>query len=149
MSQTSPTPSGAQVADRPETWEMVVVHRVFRREFGALPGLVRAVPAGNVRRAAVVLAHLRELAEVLHHHHTAEDELVWPLLLERVGLDRPLVLRMEEQHERVGALLDRARCQAALCGPVSRSRISRRTWSRRPARSAWGVLSGASPCACR
>ena len=115
-STSSPSPSGASVADRPQTWEMVVVHRFFRRKFGALPALVRAVPAGDAARAAVLLAHLRELAETLHHHHTAEDELVWPLLLERVDLERPLVLRMEEQHERVAALLDRAQAQATAFG---------------------------------
>jgi iron-sulfur cluster repair protein YtfE (RIC family) len=95
---------------------MVVVHRVFRRGFTRLPALVRSVPAGDVARAAVVLGHLRELAGSLHHHHSAEDELLWPLLLERVDLDRPLVLRMEEQHERVSALIERARSQADVFG---------------------------------
>jgi hemerythrin-like domain-containing protein len=122
MSRTVPVPA-EHATDRPQTWEMVVVHRVFRREFGALPALVRAVPAGDVARAAVVLAHLRELARSLHHHHTAEDELVWPLLLDRVDLDRPLVLRMEEQHERVADLLERADVQAgafaAAASPVA------------------------------
>ncbi len=115
-STSSPSPCDPHVADRPQTWEMVVVHRFFRREFGALPALVRGVPAGDVARAAVVLAHLRELTETLHHHHSAEDELVWPLLLERVDLERPLVLRMEEQHERVAALLERAQVQAGAFG---------------------------------
>jgi hemerythrin-like domain-containing protein len=105
-------PAATETEGRVQTWEMVVVHRVFRREFDALPALVRAVPPGDVDRAGVVLGHLRELAGSLHHHHTAEDELVWPLLLERVDLDRPLVLRMEEQHERVADLLEHADAQA-------------------------------------
>jgi len=95
---------------------MVVVHRLLRRGFGALPALVRAVPGRDVARAGVVLTHLRELGENLDHHHKAEDDLLWPLLLDRVDLDRPLVLRMEEQHERVGVLLDRARAQAGTFG---------------------------------
>ena len=98
---------------RPDTSEMVVVHDLFRREFGNLPGLVRGVDAGDVARAEVVVAFVRELAEGLHHHHTGEDELMWPLLLERARTDAALVLRMEEQHERIAALHDRAVDQAA------------------------------------
>lgn len=36
---------------------------------------------------------------MLHHHHTGEDELAWPKLLERGGADvAPLVATMERQH---------------------------------------------------
>jgi hemerythrin-like domain-containing protein len=92
---------------------MVVVHDLFRREFGNLPGLVRGVAPGDTARAAVVVEFLRELATGLHHHHTGEDELMWPLLLERCTADGALILRMEEQHERIAALHDRAVEQAA------------------------------------
>jgi iron-sulfur cluster repair protein YtfE (RIC family) len=91
-------------AARPNTGEMVVVHNCFRREFGNLPGLIRAVPAGDTARAEVVVGHLLELSRGLHHHHTGEDELMWPLLLERATTDRALILRMEEQHERIAEL---------------------------------------------
>ena len=93
------------VAARPDVQEMVVVHRVFRREFRLAPQIVRAVAAGDAARAQVVGAHVTEMSEMLHHHHTGEDELVWPKLDERAELSRDLVGRMEEQHERVGALL--------------------------------------------
>lgn len=88
---------------RPNTQDMYVVHRVFRRETALMPRLVRAVRPGDTARAAVVAAHFRDYALGLHHHHTAEDELVWPLLLARVDLEAELVLRMEEQHSRVAA----------------------------------------------
>jgi hemerythrin-like domain-containing protein len=101
------------VHQRPDTREMVVVHDLFRREFGNLPGLVRGVAPGDTERAAVVVEFLRELASGLHHHHTGEDELMWPLLLERCTADGALILRMEEQHERIAALHDRAVEQAA------------------------------------
>ena len=92
-----------------DTWEMVVVHRLFRREFGLVPGLIRRVSDGDRRRAEIVAEHLVLLTDGLHHHHTAEDEYLWPMLLARVGeLDGALVRRMETQHETVGALLDRA-----------------------------------------
>jgi hemerythrin-like domain-containing protein len=92
-----------QITARPNTQDMYVVHRVFRRETALMPRLVRAVRPGDTARAAVVAAHFRDYALGLHHHHTAEDELVWPLLLARVDLEAELVLRMEEQHSRVAA----------------------------------------------
>ena len=98
----------SQTKDIVDTWEMVVVHRMFRREFRLAPNLIRRVADGDRERAAVVADHLAALTDGLHHHHSAEDEHLWPLLLERVGeLDGDLVHRMETQHETVAALLGR------------------------------------------
>lgn len=93
---------------RTDTHDMIVVHRVFRREFTMAPRLIRAVPAGDVTRAHAVADHMRDLYDGLHGHHTAEDELLWPLLLARVDLDADKVLLMEAQHQKVDALLSRA-----------------------------------------
>jgi hemerythrin-like domain-containing protein len=90
---------------RPDTHEMYVVHRVFRRESALMPRLVRNVRPGDTARAAVVARHFRDYHLGLHQHHTGEDELIWPLLLQRVDLEAELVLRMEEQHERVASSL--------------------------------------------
>src|ERR1700741_1965392 len=98
----------SQTKDTVDTWEMVVVHRLFRREFGLVPGLLRNVAEGDRERGAVVADHLVVLVDGFPHHHSAEDEMLWPLLLERVGeLDGELVHRMETQHETVAALLER------------------------------------------
>jgi hemerythrin-like domain-containing protein len=99
---------------RPDTRDMYVVHRVFRRESALMPRLVRAVAPGDTDRARVVAGHFRDYALGLHHHHTAEDDLVWPLLLARVDLEAELVLRMEQQHEVVAASL--ATVEEALTG---------------------------------
>jgi hemerythrin-like domain-containing protein len=93
--------------ERVDTWEMVLVHRAFRREFRLLPGLIRAARAGDTARAAVLGDHLQNLADALHHHHTAEDELLWPVMLGRVGLRQELVRRMEAQHAHLDVLLRR------------------------------------------
>jgi len=85
---------------------MVVVHRLFRREFDAAPELVRGVAAGDTRRSEIVGEYVTDLLTGLHHHHTGEDELLWPVLVARVGgLDRELVERMESQHETVAKLM--------------------------------------------
>ncbi|NEK56279.1 hemerythrin domain-containing protein [Geodermatophilus sabuli] len=98
-----------ETSSRPLTdvHDMVVVHRVFRREFRLLPALVRAVPAGDTARAAVLAGHARLCLTGLHLHHTSEDVLLWPKLLERAAPDAALVHRMEAQHARVEQAVDR------------------------------------------
>jgi hypothetical protein len=97
-------------ADRPltDTREMLVVHSLFRRELRFAGGLVRQVPAGDTGRAAAVAAHLELVESVLHHHHTSEDDLLWPKLLTRVAAElAPVVELMEAQHQQVDGLLER------------------------------------------
>jgi hemerythrin-like domain-containing protein len=101
-------PSGAPVGKGCDTWEMPIIHRVFRREFGLLPKIIRAVQPGDLVRAKKVGNHARELLTALHHHHSIEDELLWPALNERVTFEKPLVERMEAQHASVGSLIYQA-----------------------------------------
>lgn len=90
-----------------DTSIMPVIHTLFRRELRLAGGLLRGVAEGDTARAAVVADHLDLVGEVLHHHHTAEDDLLWPKLLERVPDElAPIVHLMESQHGRVEALLD-------------------------------------------
>ncbi|MEZ0072138.1 hemerythrin domain-containing protein [Planotetraspora sp. GP83] len=91
---------------RPDTHDMLVVHRVFRRESRLLAELVPAVSEGDAGRARVLAGHFRDYALGLHHHHSAEDDLLWPKLLARVDMEADLVLRMEAQHETISATLD-------------------------------------------
>ncbi|MFF3259059.1 hemerythrin domain-containing protein [Streptomyces sp. NPDC002932] len=86
-----------------DTHEMVLIHRVLRREFGQLPRLFRAA-AGDRARSKVIGAHAREMLTFLHTHHTGEDELLFPLLRERAALAPELMDRMDAQH----ALVDDA-----------------------------------------
>jgi len=95
-----------QTAPLTDTRVMPVIHTLFRRELRLAGGLLRSVTAGDTARAAVVADHLDLVGTVLHHHHTAEDDLLWPLLLERVPDDlAPIVHLMESQHGRVEQLL--------------------------------------------
>ncbi|GAB1817040.1 hemerythrin domain-containing protein [Herbidospora sp. RD11066] len=94
-------------ADRPDTHDMLVAHRVFRRESRVLAELVPAVAAGDVAGAGILASRYREYAMGLHRHHGAEDDLIWPKLLARVDMEADVVIRMEHQHERVSAGLDR------------------------------------------
>jgi len=85
--------------------DMVVVHRVFRRELRSIPDLLRGVRAGDLDRAATVAAHARLIVSGLHLHHTGEDDLLWPLVLTRSTPAADLVARMQAQHSEIEALL--------------------------------------------
>ena len=84
-----------------DTRDMLLIHRVIRREIGLLPGLIRT--ASDRERAALIAAHAGEMLDFLHTHHTGEDELLWPVLRPRVSLDDDLIDRMEAQHGELAA----------------------------------------------
>jgi hemerythrin-like domain-containing protein len=83
-----------------DTHEMVLIHRVIRREIGQLPRLFRSA-ANDGARSKIIGAHAREMLQFLHTHHTGEDELLFPLLRERAALDSELMGRMGAQHAQV------------------------------------------------
>jgi DUF438 domain-containing protein len=85
---------------------MLLIHRVLRREIGALPRLFRGA-AGNPARAGQVSAHTAEMLEFLHVHHSGEDELLWPVLRTRVALEAELIDQMEADHRQVAAAVER------------------------------------------
>ncbi|MFD4560560.1 hemerythrin domain-containing protein [Streptomyces sp. NPDC058469] len=97
--------SVAHNVERPYTHEMVIVHRVFRREAALLPQLVRATQVGDIARAEQIARHVDEYVGGLHHHHGLEDELIWPLLCERAPLSDGLITRMQEQHQLIDMTL--------------------------------------------
>ena len=82
-----------------DTRDMLLIHRVIRRETGRLPGLIRS--AADPERAALIAAHASEMLDFLHTHHTGEDQLLWPVLRPRVSLDGELINRMEAQHAQI------------------------------------------------
>lgn len=100
------TPTGFAYAD---TRNMYTAHIFFRREFGLLPDLVRSVAPGDAERAKVVADHAALLRSLIHHHHQAEDEILWPLLLARAPKEvDPVVHLAEGHHEHIGTLLSGA-----------------------------------------
>lgn len=95
------------------TQDMVLVHRVFRREFHAAAWLVETVRAGDVARARVVGDHLVFILSALHHHHTAEDDHVWPKLQTRAASNDADIQRMVDEHAAIAAVVRRV--ETLLC----------------------------------
>jgi hypothetical protein len=77
---------------------MYMIHSMFRREFALLPGLVAAVPPGDGQRMQPVADHIGLMCSLLHHHHSAEDDVLWPLLLARAPKEVDPVVRLAEGH---------------------------------------------------
>lgn len=89
-----------------DTQSMYAVHGMFRRELGLLPGLVRLVSVRDQAHARIVADHIGLMLGFLHHHHSAEDAVLWPLLLARAPKDvDPVVQLVDGHHEKIGGLL--------------------------------------------
>ncbi len=90
-----------------DTSGMLVIHRVLRRRFAAMPALVEEVAAADIERAAVVAAHVTEFSEMLHTHHVTEDTHLWGVLESRFPACAVHVELMRSQHRAVAGLLIR------------------------------------------
>ena len=99
-----------------DTHEMVVIHRAFRRESRLLGELIAKVPDGDTERAATLGRHLKWYEAGLTNHHHGEDELLWPLLYQRAGVDTAIVARMERQHTYVADTLAETTAASCLAG---------------------------------
>jgi hemerythrin-like domain-containing protein len=103
MKMTPITTLNESLADRRD---MFAAHTMFRREFGLMPGLVRAVTPGDTQRATLVADHIALLSGVLSQHHEGEVRHIWPRLRERCPQEcRSLVGVMEDQHHAIRTCL--------------------------------------------
>jgi len=88
---------------------MEVAHTSFRRELKLAAPAVHRVDPGDVRRARQVAEHVDLWLDLVHHHHSIEDELLWDKLVDRVEDQlAPLVQLMEDQHHTVARMLDQS-----------------------------------------
>ncbi|AQZ65477.1 unnamed protein product [[Actinomadura] parvosata subsp. kistnae] len=78
---------------------MYLAHYGFRRDLGHLLTTTARVPLGERRRIAALREHHAWVLYVLHHHHTAEDETIWPRLRERAPGSAGTIDALEAEHE--------------------------------------------------
>ena len=97
-----------------DPWAMALIHRIIGLGLEEVSRLVSEVDPGDRSRAGAVAEHLDFTLDGLHNHHTSEDEMLWPLLMERAKPSQALVERMEAQHDVVGEAISQVR---ALAGP--------------------------------
>lgn len=112
-----------------DTHDMLLIHRVVRREIGQLPAQFRRA-AGDPERARRLTVHANEMIDFLHTHHTGEDEHLWPVLRPRVTLEADLIDRMEGQHEAIAAAIAAVRQDLATWATTADAEVAERMASR-------------------
>jgi iron-sulfur cluster repair protein YtfE (RIC family) len=104
-------PGQAHVAEGPlDLNGMYLAHHAFRRDLGRFAVAARETPldATGVWRALAV--RWEQFSGILHHHHTTEDDVLWPQLLEIVDAagdasGRATLEAMEAEHALIDPLL--------------------------------------------
>jgi hemerythrin-like domain-containing protein len=85
---------------------MYVMHHAFRRDLTRFAGAVGATPLEDRETWQALAARWDRFFEVLHHHHSAEDDLIWPYLLVRADAEERATLdAMEAEHSEIDPLL--------------------------------------------
>src|SRR3954451_25088281 len=78
-------PGQTHVAEGPhDQTGMYVMHHAFRRDLDRFHKAVRATPVDERDTWRALAARWERFAEVLHHHHTVEDEHIWPVMERRL-----------------------------------------------------------------
>ena len=106
-----------------DTRMMGIVHSALRRDLVRLQ-LVLGTPAAHERPRRTALAeHAIWLMDFLHHHHTGEDEGLYPLVIRRNPDAADLCRRMDEDHGAITPAMDglRAAAQRHLSDPAAAS----------------------------
>lgn len=97
-----------QATPRTDASDMSAVHQVLRDAVANAPALIEGAKTGDHQRAVLVGSYYDNVLRFLKVHHHAEDELVWPKLLERAGAREALVQEMIGDHARIHDALDEA-----------------------------------------
>ena len=100
-------PGQTHVADGPHDQSgMYVMHHAFRRDLARFESAVRNTPVGDADTWRALATRWAAFTDVLHHHHTIEDEAIWPLVIERAeergdAEDVETLEAMEAEHDTI------------------------------------------------
>jgi hypothetical protein len=83
-----------------------LMHAGFRTEFGRLATAARQIRDHQHEQA--LTEQLTLVLELLHAHHTHEDDVLWPRLLRGEPSAAAALAELETEHERLQPLLERA-----------------------------------------
>ena len=87
---------------------MLAAHHAFRRDLARLARAAAAADLSDPARRQSVAAGWELFKRELHLHHTAEDEIIWPVLRPRLAHSEnalSVLDAMEDEHERIDPLL--------------------------------------------
>jgi hypothetical protein len=95
--------TGTAALTRADLTNFLMAHAGMRVEYGRLATACTAVR--DAAHAELIESQIALVLDVLHHHHTVEDELVWPRLVERAPEEAPKLHDLESQHEHIDPLI--------------------------------------------
>ncbi len=95
---------------QPDFTGMAAVHAIYRASMNSAPAYIGSAAEDDQRRALIASFYTNVLAS-LENHHVGEDELLFPLLVERAPEHADVINQGFEQHAQVLVLV--AAAQAA------------------------------------
>ncbi|RBY86271.1 hemerythrin domain-containing protein [Blastococcus sp. TF02A-30] len=120
MSTTTHRPAGPALLDLPGQTHvaegpldlngMYLAHHAFRRDLASFAAAAAGTPVGEIDVWRGLAVRWERFSHVLHHHHTTEDDVLWPQLLDLVDADgdtagRATLEAMEAEHQLIDPLL--------------------------------------------
>jgi hemerythrin-like domain-containing protein len=89
---------------------MYMAHHAFRRDLTRFAAAARNTPVEAVDVWRALAVRWERFSDILHHHHTTEDDVLWPQLLDVVDAagdaeGRATLEAMEAEHELIDPLL--------------------------------------------
>jgi hemerythrin-like domain-containing protein len=102
-----------QTECRPDTTDLIAVHRVFRDALANAAQLIEGAKSGDDHRATLVGSYYDNIMRFLKVHHEAEDDLVWPKLLDRSPARAALVKDLISDHEQIHESMEQAETEIA------------------------------------
>lgn len=103
------------MTEPPDLTGFSVVHRAMLedvRRLAKITTVFAAAPATLTRaRASAMSKYVGELAAEIHHHHSREDDIIWPVILDCAGASADL-LPFTDDHRVLAPILDRAAAAA-------------------------------------
>jgi hemerythrin-like domain-containing protein len=91
-----------------EVRDMRIIHETFRRSYDEAAALIRANPTPSPGRVTFLADHVDFGLSMLHHHHEGEDEILYPLLVERAPEHAQRTEQIDREHQEVKAAIDAA-----------------------------------------
>jgi hemerythrin-like domain-containing protein len=95
-----------------DTRMMGIVHSALRRDLVRLRLVLGTPAAQEPRRRTALAEHAVWLMDFLHHHHSGEDEGLYPLVVRRNPAAADLCERMDADHETITPAMDQLRAAA-------------------------------------
>ncbi|MEN3539817.1 hemerythrin domain-containing protein [Microbispora sp. ZYX-F-249] len=101
--------------ETPDLTGIRIIHRAMRGDLHRLRALAEDLEAGRQRadpaRAAAITRYAEDVCGAIHHHHSREDEIVWPVIERSAGTAVDLA-DLSDDHSELDPLLERVRVAA-------------------------------------